>query len=280
MPTQYFMRAFKTAAPKGYVYWTVNNAPDPTGAQSGYPTNELTNIVVNNVIVSSIPILPGIQYATLMENPIGTVGFTSITQDMVGSAFTFSLSGGTNLQVGQALTTPAFTSTLSGTLTSANLTNTFNGENLNVLSTPNSFSSTVSIPQGTENTFGANVAFTLHANNGIATKTSSTVFNWYQYSYFGVGTANQTGSGFITGLGNHFITNARGTTFTVNPSNQKIYFSCRSAYGAATFTVGGFQGGFTKTQTVSVTNAFGFSENYDLYESDQLLTGSTTVQVS
>lgn len=54
MAIQYYMRAFKTSVPTGYVDWVVNDAPDTTGAFSGFPTNELTNIIVNRVVTSKV----------------------------------------------------------------------------------------------------------------------------------------------------------------------------------------------------------------------------------
>ena len=42
----FVMRAYHTSAPIGYVYWTVQTAPDGTGAQAPYPAIELIDIVV------------------------------------------------------------------------------------------------------------------------------------------------------------------------------------------------------------------------------------------
>jgi len=47
-PTNYTMRAYRALTP-GYVFWTVLNYPDLTGAQSGYPTIELADIVIEQV---------------------------------------------------------------------------------------------------------------------------------------------------------------------------------------------------------------------------------------
>lgn len=54
MPLQYHMRAFKTVAPRGYIDWTVNDAPDTTGIYSGVSTTSLSNITVNRITVSRI----------------------------------------------------------------------------------------------------------------------------------------------------------------------------------------------------------------------------------
>lgn len=53
MAIQYYMRAFNTNLSQ-YVDWTVNDAPDTSGTYSGYPTNQLTNIIVNRVINSKV----------------------------------------------------------------------------------------------------------------------------------------------------------------------------------------------------------------------------------
>lgn len=44
--TRYIMRAYHTVSPIGYVYWSVDDAPDSGGTQAPYPPNELTDIVI------------------------------------------------------------------------------------------------------------------------------------------------------------------------------------------------------------------------------------------
>lgn len=41
----YLMRAFHTASPIGFVYWTVEVTPDEDATQAPYPSNELTDVV-------------------------------------------------------------------------------------------------------------------------------------------------------------------------------------------------------------------------------------------
>jgi hypothetical protein len=57
MVTEYVMRAFKSAAPAGYVYWASIGAPDYSGAQSGYTPSSLSGIVVDYTI--EIPLAGG-----------------------------------------------------------------------------------------------------------------------------------------------------------------------------------------------------------------------------
>lgn len=53
MAIQYYMRAFNTSLNQ-YVDWIVNDTPDSTGAFSGFPANQLTNITVNRVVQSKV----------------------------------------------------------------------------------------------------------------------------------------------------------------------------------------------------------------------------------
>jgi hypothetical protein len=87
---------------------------------------------------------------------------------------------------------------------------------------------------------------------------------------------------FIKGLANSALSASRNRTITVNAGpGQKIFYCYRAAYGSATFTVGGFSGGFTNTALlVSLTNAYGFLENYTVWESDNPGLGLTTVVVT
>lgn len=74
---------------------------------------------------------------------------------------------------------------------------------------------------------------------------------------------------------------SRGITFTDNAgAGQRIAYAIPSRHGTPVFTVGGFEGGFSKASTISFTNASGYAENYDVWLSDNVALGSTTVKVS
>ena len=47
---RYVMRAFKTLAPTGHVYWESFDQPDPTGQDSNFLQNYLTDIVVVSIL--------------------------------------------------------------------------------------------------------------------------------------------------------------------------------------------------------------------------------------
>jgi hypothetical protein len=49
MSIVYYMKAYKTTSPSGYVTWNVNDNPDTDGTYSGYSPGDLENIFVNSI---------------------------------------------------------------------------------------------------------------------------------------------------------------------------------------------------------------------------------------
>lgn len=127
-----------------------------------------------------------------------------------------------------------------------------------------------------KNSFGQTVTFTLTADG----YTDTFPVKWAQRNYYGTGSAGSNSAAFITGL-NSDVTDTIDALFTVNAgATDKIYFAYRTGYGTPTFYVNGFEGGFTLVSTtISVTNPYGFTENYTLYESDNTGLGITSVEV-
>lgn len=202
----------------------------------------------------------------------------NVMQDFVLPAFAITLTGGGIVEVGQTVTLPSFTATYNYSPVTASLTDT-DGHSQSVIFSPTLFHSNYSFAK---NTFGTVVTFTLTANDSFVTRTITATETWGQKIFWGVGAASQSGASFIQSLSGQQTTLTKNTSFTLNPnSSQKIYFAHRTAYGVATFSVGGIAGGFTQTSsTTSVTNGFGFTENYSLYESDNLGLGTITTTVT
>lgn len=77
-------------------------------------------------------------------------------------------------------------------------------------------------------------------------------------------------------------------TFTVDAkAGQYIWYACPTKLVAIlesdvtpAFNVGGFDGGFSKVATLDYTNAVGYTEEYQVWRSDNAGLGSTTVKVS
>lgn len=111
-----------------------------------------------------------------------------------------------------------------------------------------------------------------------ATKTTSITF--LNGVYWGAKAApGSYDSAFILGLSKGLQSN-KNKTFTVDAAaGQHIFYALPARYGACTFNVGGFDGGFTKVSTIEFTNASGYKENYDIYKSVNAGLGNTTVTV-
>ena len=126
------------------------------------------------------------------------------------------------------------------------------------------------------------VVFTLNASKSSETGTLTITHTFVDDRYWGVSTKS---SGFVagdvTGLAGVELSNVIAKTFTVTASaGQYIVYAYPSRLGTATFTVGGFSGGFNSPETVSITNVSGYTENYYVYSSVNSGLGTTTVVVS
>lgn len=128
----------------------------------------------------------------------------------------------------------------------------------------------------------ANKTFSLVAtDNRDATANKNTTITFYNGVYYGVADAGESyDSAFILALTKN-LQGSRAKTFTVNAGVGKHIFYCvPTRFGACSFNVGGFDGGFSKVSTISFTNDSGYTESYDIYMSDNANLGNTTVKVS
>lgn len=141
-----------------------------------------------------------------------------------------------------------------------------------------SVSSTGETVTATDNGTTHQVKYTLATSVG----SKEVTFNFYPKVYYGVATIPGTvNSAFVIGLSNGVLAGSRARTFTVDATSGKyIWYAVPTRYGACSFKVGGFDGGFEAAQTVSVTNASGNTENYYVYRSTNPSLGNTTVVVS
>ncbi len=76
------------------------------------------------------------------------------------------------------------------------------------------------------------------------------------------------------------LASSKARTFSANAGEgEYIVYIIPSSFGTPTFNVGGFDGGFKKTKTIEHTNASGYSQNYDVWQSVNAGLGSTSVTV-
>lgn len=129
---------------------------------------------------------------------------------------------------------------------------------------------------------GTSYTYTLTADDGVNIETADQVITFLNNVYFGDSTVpGAINSAFVNGLG--FFTQAgRDKTVFSDATGLTTYawFAHRVALGLATFTVGGFEGGFDSPVTISHTNASGFTEDYYVYRSTNPAIGPVTYVVS
>ena len=99
--------------------------------------------------------------------------------------------------------------------------------------------------------------------------------------YYGIaGDQTSYTNEFIRGL-DKSLQESNEKTFTVDAGDdQYIYYCTPTSYGTPTFNVCGFNGGFSKQNTVQFTNSSGYSESYDIWRTDNPGLGLTEIIVT
>jgi hypothetical protein len=211
---------------------------------------------------------------------VGGVGaFRPIKSSYVTAAFGITgFAGPTAREVGQTLASPGFAAAYNDVPTAASVVDDQGNPSEDVTATPNTFSYLHSY---TKTANGATVGFTLSASKGTEGDSRGQSVAWQPRAYRGVGVAGLHTEADIKALAHTALQSDRTITFTESPgASQYIYYAYPAVYGAATFFVDGWEGGFDLVDAaVSVTNAYGVTQDYRLYKSTNANLGTTTVQV-
>jgi hypothetical protein len=258
----------------------------PTGmTREGDLTYGWTSIV-NPLIRNPAALPPGTSTSDVLTWDGGAYNPRRLTEDDILPGFLVtSFAGGTSIELGATVTTPAMTASYSSapdvTANSVVLTDTEATPSKDVTLTPTAFTSDGTY---TKAVYGQSVTLTLTANKGAVTKVATSTFTWIQNVYWGKSSsAGPYNAAFITGLAHNALASSRATTLNMAGGDapgvgEKIYYAFRSAYGTPTFYIGGFEGGFELiAAAVAVTNGHGVTENYDLWRSVQANLGDPTI---
>jgi hypothetical protein len=112
------------------------------------------------------------------------------------------------------------------------------------------------------------VVFTLNSRKGAETDSDSITHTFVNNRFYGVTTVS---SGFTEAnveAATSELSNSKAKTFsTTAGSGEYLIWATPTRLGTVTFAVGGFEGGYLSPETVSITNASGFTENYYVYRS-------------
>ena len=230
------------------------------------------------------PLTNNLGYAWI-DNGNGTASWQAIRSSFIQAAFDitgFFTSGGQSFEVGQVVSGKNFTASYNRVPTTASLSDSEGNPAINVVSTPTAFSTAANYTKTSNN---AAVIWTLTADeNGSGDNAVLSAF-WRPRAFYGAAVSGTHNESFIEGLASNQLAASRNTTIVVNAGvNQHIYYGFPASYDPGdniTFTVGGFSGGFEKVaDPVSVTNAFGVTQNYKLWRSANTNLGSTTVVIT
>lgn len=112
-----------------------------------------------------------------------------------------------------------------------------------------------------------------------ARKNTSVVFQ--NGVYYGVSEIpEEVNNTFILSLSRSLQGSRTKTFSTTSTEDQYIWYAFPSRYGTPVFSVGGFDGGFTKAASISFTNASGYTEEYAVYRSDNSNLDTKTIKVT
>lgn len=159
-----------------------------------------------------------------------------------------------------------------------------------VLSSTNSTFGTIDVTGRTQYTTSINTQFAIKTDTkftltatderGTETKLDKWLY-FYNGVYYGAAAQPSTiDSAFVLGLTKELRSNKK-PSFNANAgAGQYIWYCLPKRMGTCAFKVGGFDGGFLLVDTISFTNASGYTEDYYIYRSDNASLGSTSISVS
>lgn len=120
---------------------------------------------------------------------------------------------------------------------------------------------------------------TLDADKGSENDTAALTITWTRRLYTGRDASGaivtQAGILGLTDLSTPLDQN-RQTSFSLTCANEYVYYCAPTSYGTPTFTVNGFSGGFSLVASAvsfDTQNAAALASDYDIWRSDNLLTG-------
>jgi len=116
---------------------------------------------------------------------------------------------------------------------------------------------------------GNSVVFTLSARKNSETDTDTETVSFLNRRFWGVSTVT---SGFteadVESFPSSELSNSKAKTFSVTAgASEYLVWASPTRLGTVTFFAGGFEGGFLPPETVSITNANAYTENYYVYRS-------------
>lgn len=198
--------------------------------------------------------LSGLAYANVQELAEALLYQMVVIQSFSG--------GSTQYDLGRQLNSLSFAWSLNKSIVSQTLTGP--PEMTPVTLIPSQRNVTVSLAN-----LSSNATFTLTVNDGTNQVQSSFSVQFNNRNFFGDAVIpGSLNSAFVMSLQSILKSNRSHSYLTNAVGSQYNWYCFPSRYGTPTFYYNGFEGSFSKIQTLSFTNAYGFTENYEIYRSD------------
>jgi hypothetical protein len=123
--------------------------------------------------------------------------------------------------------------------------------------------------------------YTLSATDGTTPTSAQTSILFRQKRYWGPNASTSLDDSQVIALANSEFSETRvKSMFEIACSAQYIYYAYPASFGAATFTVNGLLNTAWTLVTRDFVNASGYTESYNIYRSDNLLTGFYQIVVT
>lgn len=198
----------------------------------------------------------------------------------------FAFAGGTPsiVELGSTVTNPTFSASYIGTPSAATLDD---GTGAVDLTTP--FTSFGLGRTYTKSAVGSSQPFTLWATDGTTEANRTISINWWPMVYYGVaavpGAYDQTFVLTTIAPQGSVLAGSRQRTVSYDAApGQKLFYIYPDTFGGvpANFRDAntGWEAGFSKSATVAVTNSFGVTVSYAVWESDQTGLGLVSIQIT
>ena len=127
---------------------------------------------------------------------------------------------------------------------------------------------------------GTTSNFTLGVDDDEGSTQSVKTVQFINGIYYGDAPAGAVDSAFILTLNKNLQTAIAYNYSSTAGVDVYAWYAHKKSLGVATFTVGGFEGGFNAPTTLSFTNASGYTEDYYVYRSTNPEIGPVTIVVS
>jgi len=174
---------------------------------------------------------------------------------------TFQTQEFTLLEIGQPLVQPMFQATYSRPPQQVVLTNSLDNSIKNV--NGQSFKADGTYTRADV----GGLDFTLMVSTVDANAQASITFSFGYRLYFGLGASGQSSEVFIKSL-QSLVSMVRAAELTVVGAPEKIYVVTPASMGQPVFTINGVSGGFALSSLQEVTNDYGITTMYAVYESN------------